>query len=48
VERDCSAANSKNINPVSTPTVTTDAWSNFNMTNAITVHSTPANSSTHQ
>jgi hypothetical protein len=34
--------------PVSRPTVTTDAWLNFRTTTAITTHSTPSSSSTHQ
>src|SRR5271166_6629599 len=43
-----SAANSRNISPVSTPTVVTEAWSNLSTTAAITTHSTPMASSAHQ
>jgi hypothetical protein len=43
-----SAANNRNISPVSTPTVTTEAWLNFNTTTAITSHSTPTDRSIHQ
>src|SRR5450755_4159574 len=46
--RNSSAANTRNMIPVSTPTVTTGAWLNFNTTIATMTQNTPNNNSTHQ